>query len=179
MASGSPSSSAFERELLARRAMMRLVRNKMRDFPELNTLIDREENSDELILDAMDITLARINGTPPPVGAFYVANTRQDILLDGIIAELLESAAILAFRNNLAFSTGGFSVQLDQHHNYLMLSQQYYSRFMSSLQQWKVSINHQLAVDGTGGIFSDWLAVYQPARYYFNDLLRGSLINSQ
>lgn len=169
--------AAYEEEVLARRSLVRRVRTKMRDFPELNTLIDREENSVEMILDAIDVTLERVNHTPPPVGFFSARNVRLDLMMDGIISELLESAAILLFRNNLSFSTGGFTVQLDQHHNYLALAQRFYERFRQELSYWKVAINHQLAVDGTGGIFSDWVVVNRPTRYYFNDFLSGSLID--
>ena len=170
-------STLLESEVLERRKLTRMVRSKMRDMPELNTLIDGEENSDELIYDAIDITLSRVNTVPPRLGVFLARNTPLHILMDGVIFELLESAAILLTRNYLQFSTGGFTVDPPQYGLYQSMADKYWQRFRSEIQQYKVSLNHQLAVDGSGGIFSDWLIVNRPTRFYFNDLLSGSLID--
>ena len=152
------------------------MRSKMRDFPEMNTLFDGEDNSTEEILDAIDIVLSRITDSPPPLGLYTVQRTPIYLLLDGVIAELLESGSILLMRNYLQFSTGGFTIDPPQYMLYRQWASEYYQRFRSELNLFKVAENHQRAVDGSGGLFSDWIIVNRPTRYLFNDVLRGSLL---
>lgn len=166
---------AYETEVLAWLDFVRHIRTRMRDFPELNTLIDGEEHSDQYILDAIGEVLSVMNTTPPPIGQMLVSNSPRHLLVDGTISILLESAAILLFRNEIGFSSGGFTVQLSQHHNYLQMSQMFRNRFENKLKEHKVAVNHQQGVDGSGGVASDWAILNRPLRYYLSEVFDGTL----
>lgn len=164
---------AHEQELLDRMELIREVRDRMRDYAELNTLIDGEESTDREISYAADLVLDYATMTPPPVGVLGMHDLPRKLLIDGIIAELLESVAFLLYRNQLTFQTGGVAVQFDQAQNCMMLSQGLGERFRRELDRLKVSINHQQAVDGTGGIRTQWSLVNRPTRALFDQVFSG------
>ena len=167
------SAAQAEAEILERRNIVQRVRRSMRDFPELNTLIDGVENSDELILDELEVVIEEINAVPPPIGFFGAGNIPMSFLIDGTIARLLDAACILLVRNMLNFSAGGVSVQFTQPTAYLQLAAERRRRYEEQRDRWKVAINHQMAIDGTGGVFSDWIVVSRPTRFFYRDALRG------
>lgn len=160
-------------EIEARADVVNRVRVEMRDYPELNTLIDGEESSDAFIEYAMDVVMEEINATPPPVGLFLVQNTPLHLLIDGTVARLLRSLAILYLRNDVDFGVDGLTVRYNQGQTYLAVAQERAREFESKLLRWKVSVNAQQAVDGSGGIYSDWVAVNRPTRFFYNDAIRG------
>ena len=167
---------SYEAEMVERLNLIRDVRDRMRDFAELNTLIDDQESTDRQISFAIDVVLEWSSASPPPIGPLSVATLPRRILLDGVTAELLESAALLLFRNDLPFSTGGVTVQFAQHQHYAALAQMYYQRYRGELREYKVSINHQQAVDGTSGIHTQWVLVNRPTRFLFDDVFSGNLL---
>ena len=166
--------SIIEQEVLARRAFLRRTREFMRDYPGLNTLFDGQENSDAMILSALERTLQHISDTPPVIELALVLNYPERVLMDGVVADLLQSAAILHARNDLSFSAGGVSVQPTQMGSYLNLSQYLYSRYFSEMKNLKVARNHQLAVDGSGSLHSEWLLVNRPVGRLVDDLFSGA-----
>jgi hypothetical protein len=87
-----------------------LVRNFMRDFPELNRLIAGEEHSDRLIAWAVLDALNDINTTPPLQSFTLDSFPSSHILLRGAVISLLESVGLLQTRNHLTFSDGGIQV---------------------------------------------------------------------
>lgn len=160
-------------EIAAREDVVNRVRVEMRDYPELNTLIDGQEYSDRMIEYSLDIILETINATPPPVGLFLVSNAPLHLLIDGCVARLLRSLAILYLRNDVDFGVDGLTVRYTQGQSYLAMAQERMQEFKSDLLRWKISVNAQQAVDGSGGIYSDWIAVNRPTRFFYNDALRG------
>lgn len=168
-------SEIIEREILARRDFIRKTREKMRDYPQLNTLIEGEETPDAMILHELERRLDHINSTPPPTELYLVVNTPEAILMDGVISGLLESAALLYARNDLAFSTGGVSVQQNQYQTYMSMSQMLYQRYFTEMKQFKVARNHQLAVDASSVVHSEWLVVSRPVGRLAGDLFSGVL----
>ncbi len=142
-----------EEEIRARYKFIGLVREYMRDHAELNTLVEGEESDDKLIWSAIDFILDDFNTCPPPLSQRYVvANFPSYTLLrDGVVLELLQSAALLLARNALSYQHGGTAVSLDQHSTYLQIAQLMRSKYESDKVRLRVSINTQEAVSSTGG----------------------------
>lgn len=155
-------------EFLARRSLERRVRDHMRDYVELNTLTDGEESSSAMIQHAIDALLEKINSMPPPIGILLVRDLPLDMAIDFCTSWLLESASILMMRNDLQFSAGGLTVQLDQYRMYLQVAASRRQRFDVALKEWKGALNMQQAVDGAGGVYSDWTIV-NASRYFWRD----------
>ena len=90
------------------------IRYYLRDFPELNRLIDGEESSDKMIAWAIIDAIEDFNGTPPVLGTYTFSQLIQQgqasLLRKGAIINLLISVGILQTRNNLPFSDGGLNV---------------------------------------------------------------------
>lgn len=133
------------------------VRAYLRDYPELNRLIDGEETSDRMIAWAVIDTLDDINNTPPFIGTFTVENfPYRSLLLRGTVVSVLESVGLLQTRNQLQYSDGGISVgasdkapMLMQWINMLKMS------YDQKLQRWKISMNITQAMNGES-VMSDY-----------------------
>lgn len=162
-------------EVIARLDLVRRIRAKMRDYPQLNQLVEGEENDDQCILDAIEEVLSRVNETPPAVGFFLAQNVPLYLMMDGAIAILLESAAFLYIRNELGgWSSGGLSVSFRQADTYRQSAAQVFERFESNLMRYKVALNHQQAVDASSGIASDYAVLNRPLRYYLSEVFNGA-----
>lgn len=94
-------------------AFVQEVRLYMRDFPELNRLIEGEESSDRMILWAVIDALEDFNASPPPI-TFTFDEIPKSILRYAVVTTLLESVILLSARNSLAYSDGGINVNLDK-----------------------------------------------------------------
>lgn len=133
------------------------VRMYLRDYPELNRLIDGEETSDRMIAWAVIDTLDDINNRPPFIGSFTCATfPYKSLLLRGTVVAILESVGILQTRNQLQYQDGGISVgasdkapMLMQWINMLKMS------YEQKLDKWKISQNITQAFDGTS-VMSDY-----------------------
>lgn len=133
------------------------VRAYLRDYPELNRLIDGEETSDRMIAWAVIDTLDDINNTPPFIGTFTCDNfPYRSLLLRGTVVTVLESVGLLQTRNQLQYSDGGISVgvsdkapMLMQWINMLKMS------YEQKLQRWKISMNITQAMNGES-VMSDY-----------------------
>ena len=87
------------------------VRRHMRDFADLNELIDGEESGDRMILLELAQTLSDYNSIPPLITpAEFGTFPSRFLLLKGTVYNLLDSANLLLARNSLAYSDGGLSV---------------------------------------------------------------------
>ena len=126
------------------------VRHYMRDFPELNRLIDGVETSDRLIAWAVIDTLDDIANTPPLLG-FYSIDTfpYKHLLMRGTVISILESVGLLQTRNQLSYSDGSISVQASDKAPMIM---QWIGMFRSTYEQkkkdFKISMNLAMGFDG-------------------------------
>lgn len=147
-----------EEESLARMALITYIRDTMRDFPELNTLIDGVENDDRTINNAITWWLQYFTETPPFVGNYrYVANFPfRANLVDAVIARLLQSAVILLARNEIDFSSGSVQVRSPQVSLYSSIGDSRMSMALADARRLKVSTNMQQAIEAAGGVFSDY-----------------------
>ncbi len=144
-----------------------LIRAKMRDFPELNRLIEGRETSDREIAFAAMECIDDFNMTPPLLGAFTLANFPSiSLLINGAIINIITSVGLLQTRNHMSYSDGqGIQVSVSdkgpQLMNWMNLFTQSYEQKKFRLKQ---AMNLGGALNGTGvpseysyisGLFSD------------------------
>jgi len=86
------------------------VRDFLRDYPELNELLDRFENTDETIKHACEYILNDFNQQPPITN--YTLDNFPSIphLVQGVCAIVLQSAMVHYARNRVNISDGGISL---------------------------------------------------------------------
>lgn len=133
------------------------VRHYLRDFPELNRLIDGQETSDRMLAWCVIDALDDINNTPPLLGNYTVENfPYRSLLLRGTVLTVLESVGILQTRNQLNFSDGGIQVGVSDKAPMIM---QWINMLRGSYeqkkQQYKIAVNITTALDGSS-IISDY-----------------------
>jgi len=115
------------------REFVQLVRDYLRDYPELNRLTEGQETGDRMIAWAIIFTLDKFNTTPPLIGSFGVSNFPSSyLLLQGSVTHILKSVGILQTRNQLDYSAGGVSVA---HSNKTPLLQSWIQMFDSEWHQ--------------------------------------------
>lgn len=145
-------------------AVLEEVRNYMRDYPELNRLLEAEETSDRQIRWYVIEVLDDFSVTPPPLGVLGIDRVPRSILLKGAIAEALTSAAILNLRNELRYTDGGFNVDLDKHQAMLALAQMFRQEYEMKKVRWKVAENIARSLGSASGVHSEY-ALYQSGYY--------------
>ncbi|MEC8306290.1 MAG: hypothetical protein VXZ72_00320 [Chlamydiota bacterium] len=133
------------------------VRMYLRDYPELNRLIEGEETSDRMIAWAVIDALDDINNRPPAIGSFTVGNfPYRSLLLRGTVITVLQSVGILQTRNQLQYSDGGISVGASDKAPMLMQWIQMLSAsYEQKLDKWKISRNITEAFSGES-VMSDY-----------------------
>lgn len=117
-----------------------MIREFMRDYPELNRLIAGEESSDRMILWALLDTIEDFNATPPPL-SFRYGEIPRHILRLGVVRTLLESVLLLNTRNSLAYSDGGIQVSLERTGPLMQLHQLMEARYEQKKRDYKISQN--------------------------------------
>lgn len=137
------------------------VREYLRDFPEVNALLDGFENSDVIINLCADLAADDFSTTMPPIGQFFVETHPSFYLLFmGTVIQILRSAGILQARNNLNYSDGGLTVATsDKSPMYLTWANMLYQEYEIKKRSLKISMN---AAGGYGGIRSaySWVGAY-------------------
>ena len=133
------------------------LRRYLRDFPELNRLIDGQETSDRMLAWSVIDALDDFNNTPPFIGNFTVGNfPYRSLLLRGSVITVLESVGLLQTRNQLQYSDGGITVSSSDKAPLIM---QWINMLKSSYEQkkvqFKMSKNIEYALTGEG-IMSDY-----------------------
>ena len=133
------------------------LRQYLRDFPELNRLIDGQETSDRMLAWAVIDALDDFNNTPPFIGNHTVGSfPYKSLLLRGAVIAVLESVTMLQMRNQMQYSDGGITVSVSDKGPLLM---QWISMLQGSYErkkvQYKMSRNIESAMTGEG-IMSDY-----------------------
>ena len=133
-----------------------VLRTYLRDFPELNRLIEGYESSDRMLAWAIMDALNWISSTPPPLGTYSLTTFHHTSLLLRIAAcNVVESVTLLQMRNQLRFSDGGIQVGVSDRAPLLMnWLQMMRARTDQELMRWKVSQNIEQGYDG--GVHSDY-----------------------
>lgn len=121
-------------------AFVQEIRAFMRDRPELNRLIEGEENSDRMILWAIIDAVDDFNATPPPL-SFTFDQIPKSILRPGVVTRLLESVILLSIRNQLSYSDGGINLNLDKSGMLMQVKQVFDASWEQKKREWKISKN--------------------------------------
>tara|TARA_B100000886_G_C20408326_1_gene485847 strand:+ start:1424 stop:1954 length:531 start_codon:yes stop_codon:yes gene_type:complete len=145
-----------------------LVRAKLRDFPELNRLIEGRETSDREIAFAIVDAIDDFNTTPPLLGSYTIENfPSMSLLIRGAIINVLESVGLLQTRNQMSYSDGqgvgvGISDKAPLLLNWIQLYQGQYEQKKFRLKQ---ALNLGNALNGSG-VPSEYVLI----NGYFDDL---------
>lgn len=132
-----------------------LVREFMRDYPELNRLIAGEESSNRQIVWAILDTLDDFNTTPPFTSFDLDGFPSKSMLLRGTVSTLLESIGLLQTRNHLQFSDGGITVGINDKTPFIQSwIQVFRNAYEAKKEKLKVAYNIENAWGG--GIFSEF-----------------------
>lgn len=133
------------------------VRQYLRDYPELNRLIDGEETSDRMIAWSVIDALDDINNTPPLIGTFTVETfPYRHLLMRGTVLAVLESVGLLQTRNQISYSDGGISVNASDKAPMIMnWINMLRGQYEQKKQQYKIAVNISEAFDGDA-VLSDY-----------------------
>jgi hypothetical protein len=169
-----PNSNALTPEAAAKQipqkllSVLALVRAKLRDYPELNRLIEGRETSDREIAFAIMEAIDDFNTTPPLIGSFSIDSfPSTSLLIRGSIINVLESVGLLQTRNQMSYSDGqgvgvGISDKTPLLLNWIQLYQGQYEQKKFRLKQ---ALNLNGALNG-GGVPSEYVLI----NGYFDDL---------
>ena len=140
--------------------VVNILRLYLRDFAELNRLIEGEETSPRMMAWAVMDTLDDWNATPPFIGdASLDSFPSISLLREGSVIRILESVGLLQTRNQLSYSDGGITVQISDKApmllNWIQLFRQSYERKKDRM---KSSMNIEQGMAGTG-VFSEYFVI--------------------
>jgi hypothetical protein len=125
------------------------VRLFMRDYRELNRLIDGVEHSNRQIVWAIMDTVDDFNTTPPFTNFTLFNIPSRHVLLRGVACALLESLGILQTRNHLNFTDGGIQVGVNDKTEYIQRWLQLMkNQYEEKKQRIKVAYNIESAWGG-------------------------------
>lgn len=134
-----------------------MVRLFMRDYAELNRLMEGEESSPRMVAWAVLDAIDDFNTTPPLIGQANI-NTfpSKSLLRIGTVAHLMESISILATRNYISFSDGGTQVSFTARLPHVMgLAQMFRNQWEQKILRLKVAQN--IAAGFGGGVHSEYI----------------------
>lgn len=133
-----------------------MVRDFMRDYSEVNRLIQGEEHSDRLIVWAILDALEDFNTTPPMTSYSLTTFPSKGLLLRGTVINLLQSVGLLMTRNHLTFSDGGIQVGVSDK---TPLIQSWIQLFTNVYEQKKDRLKIALNIENGwgGGVHSEYL----------------------
>jgi hypothetical protein len=131
------------------------VRLFMRDYRELNRLIDGVEHSNRQIVWAIMDCLDDFNTTPPFTQFTLFTFPSRSLLLRGVACSLLESLGILQTRNHLNFSDGGLQVGINDKTQYIqswlqLMKNQYEEKKL------RIKVAYNIETAWGGGVFSEY-----------------------
>ncbi len=137
------------------RQFVGLVRMFMRDYPELNRLIQGHEHSDRLIAWAIVDAVDDFNTTPPITNYGLINFPSRHLLLRGATISLLESLGLLQTRNHLSFSDGGIQVGVSDK---TPMIQSWLQMHSNKYEQKKKELKISLNIEGGwgGGVHSEY-----------------------
>lgn len=143
---------------------VQILREMLRDKPELNRLIRGEESSDRLLYMAANLAVVRYLGTPPISEGLTLADlmrmNQQDVLLDLAILQILKSVMLLQARNQINYSSGGTTVGInDKALLLLKLFQTLESTTSQELKTRKTALNI-ISILGETGVHSEYAVLH-------------------
>lgn len=133
----------------------RYLRLFLRDTPQLNRLIRREESDDTLMDFAIEMAISDWNSTTPLITPVSICTFPSlYLLLSGAAKQLLTSNGILQARNELSYQAGGSSFMRFNKSNYYM---QWAMNFANEYELKKRNVKIQQNISGGwGGAVSEY-----------------------
>ncbi len=126
--------------------VMAMVRQKLRDYPELNRLVSGKETSDRALAFAILEALDDFNTTPPLIDTYGIVNFPSiSLLINGTIINILESVGLLQTRNHMVYSDGSIQVGTSDKTPMLM---QWIGRFQQTYEAKKFRLKQALNLNG-------------------------------
>ncbi len=99
----------------------RYLRLFLRDTPQLNRLIRKEESDNELLDFAIEMTISDWNSTSPHIDRTDIQNYPSlYLLMHGAVIQILKSQGIYQARNELTYQAGGSSFMRFNKSSYYM-----------------------------------------------------------
>lgn len=123
------------------------VRRFMRDRAYLNRLIAGQENSDEDIMQSVDLCISDFNHTPPFIGKYTYQNPPPlYLLIYGTVVKLLESKGLLESRNAIQFNDGGMTASyMDKDQRTQGWLSHFNNKYEMDKEKWKKSVNIEMS----------------------------------
>lgn len=133
----------------------RYLRLFMRDTPQLNRLIRKEESDKELMDFALEMAISDWNSTTPILGTTTISNFPSlYLLMHSAAVQLLKSQGLLQARNELNYNAGGSSFMRSNKSNYYLSWMQ---NFANELEIKKRNLKLQQNISmGWGGVASEY-----------------------
>lgn len=132
------------------------VRIYLRDYAELNRLLQGQQNSNVQIAYAAIDSLDDWNNTPPQIAkATITTHPSKSLWLRGTVISLLESNMLLGIRNHLQYSDGGTSIDTEKFGAYMQALNVYKQSYEQAKLRLKTQINTESAYGH--GINSEYL----------------------
>lgn len=160
--------------------LIRQVRTWLRDFAEVNALLDGEEFQDGSLELFIDMALDDWSSTPPLIGrvSSVRAHPSRFLLMLKVVQLALMSASFMYARNNLTYSDGGITVATsDKAPLYLRIEERLRQEYDLQKMRLKRSLNAEQAYGGVhseyinqgidGSIALGGFSAYQLVRYGF------------
>jgi len=99
----------------------RYLRLFLRDTPQLNRLIRKEESDNELLDFAIEMTISDWNSTSPHIDRIDIQNYPSlYLLMHGAVIQIMKSQGIYQARNELTYQAGGSSFMRFNKSSYYM-----------------------------------------------------------
>lgn len=127
----------------------------LRDTPELNRLIRKEESDDEMLQFALDMAIDDWNTTAPVIGNYNIGNFPSlYLLMHAAAIQILKSQGLYQARNELNYQTGGSSFIRSNKTNYY---QSWMVNFSNEYELKKRNLKiFQNVSRGWGGVVSEY-----------------------
>jgi hypothetical protein len=140
-----------------------MMRQWMRDYPQLNRLIKGEETSNRLIAWGVVDFLSDFNQTPPPLGRYTLEQLIElgysNLARHGTVVNVLQSVGLLQTRNQLNFSDGGINVAVSDKTPLIMSWIQFFqNKYEQDKTKIKISLNI-MGILGEAGAHSEYMFV--------------------
>ena len=133
------------------------VREAMRDYPQLNKLIDGEEHKDKDRKKALEQALEQVNLTPPLTDYTFATCPFRTALIDLAIARLLRTLLYLLERNEMDASDGGGVVARKKQIDLIRSTiQEIRGAVIPELRETKKAVALHEAIGVSGSIYSDY-----------------------
>lgn len=141
---------------------IRRFRRFIKDDADLNTLFEKEENTDQFLYDCLLDAIDEINITQMPTTSYKLLDISTDssgipwiLIRMGATLQYLTGAGIHSARNTFTYSDGsGIQVQdTDTYGRYVNLYNVLITKFHRALSSWKINKNID---DCYGGVPSEY-----------------------